>query len=140
MTSPFANNAVVPPKIATDYYLRSTKEGVPLDRQVPRTTQVPSATTGIVVPTADRNMTIATLTGPLTIDFANNFRNYIGKDYVILVNSGVGQTVTLSFNAALPARVTGAAGTTTSVVVAASANNQTVRLIFMDTVVAANVN
>lgn len=140
MTSPFANNAVVPPKIATDYYLRSNKEGVPLDRQVPKTTQVPSATTGTIIPTADRNMTIATLTGPLTIDFATNFRNYIGKDYEILVFGAVGQTVTFNFNAAYPARVTGAAGTTTSLVVAALANNQRVRLTFMDTVVAATVS
>ena len=72
MTSSLATNAVVPNNITTPYFLKSTKDGVPINRQVPRTYQVYAGTGNQTIDYDGSNEIIINgtfLTGPLIINF-----------------------------------------------------------------------
>lgn len=132
MTSPFATNAVILNPNDPQYFLRATKEGSPLDGQIPRTSQVYTGVGGVtIVPTGTNDLHVTgPLTGTLTINCTNRF-NFINRVLVVTVVGGVGQSVTINLPAApYLTHVKGAAGAVTSYTLAASANSQSVTIFF----------
>lgn len=90
MTSTLANNAVVP-ALGSRYFLECTKEGLPIQKQVPVTVETYTGAGGVsVVPSGTEvyfvNSTLAT--GALTINLTNNqnYNNMIGRKIVVYVS------------------------------------------------------
>lgn len=101
MTNVLAVNAVVPKKIDTQYFLRATKQGVPIDNQVPRTYQVYTGTGNQTIDYDGSNeirIFGPTLTGPLTINMGplRRLRNMVGRILTINIIAPINQTITLS--------------------------------------------
>lgn len=132
MTSPLATNAVILNPNDIQYYLRATKEGQPLDGQVPRTTQTYTAVGGATIVPLGTNVLHVTgpLTGVLTINCTNRF-NFINRILVVTVAPGVGQNVVINLPAApYLTHVKGSAAAVTTYTLAASANAQQIAIDF----------
>lgn len=132
MTSPLATNAVILNANDVQYYLRATKEGQPLDGQIPTTTQTYTGVGGVtIVPTGANNLHVSgPLTGPLVINCTSRF-NFINRTLMVTVAPGVGQSVTISLPAApYLTHVKGSAAAVITHVLAASANAQEVTVQF----------
>ena len=131
MTSVVGANAVVDKTLAKTRYLKVDKEGVPLNLQVPLTTQVVTATGGTITFTGARIVPVLTaLVGVLTIN-ATSHLGLIGREITVYVRGGVGQNVVINFPAAgYPVYVNGVAGASTTYTIAASANNQAASIRF----------
>lgn len=135
MTSLVASNAVLPNPIAKDRFIRCNKEGVPIDLQVPVSSQdLTGVTGGTIVPTGAGVIAVTgALATPLIIN-ATNHLNLIGRTITVYVRGGVGQTVTINFPVAGYSTYTaGAAGTVTTLVLAVLATNQVTRITFTPT-------
>lgn len=101
MTNVLAVNAVVPKQIDTQYFLRATKQGVPIDNQVPRTYQVYTGTGNQTIDYDGSNeirIFGPTLTGPLNINLGplRRLRNMVGRILTINIIAPINQTITLS--------------------------------------------
>ena len=84
MSNPLATNAQLIPATGKKRYLRATKEGTPLDRQVPRTIQTYSGTGGEVIYDGSSDLVInaASLVATLFVRFgpaARNIRNLLNR-------------------------------------------------------------
>ena len=132
MTSPLALNAVILNSTDVPYYLRATKEGQPLDGQVPRTTQTYTGVGGAtIIPAGSNNFHVSgPLTGVLTLNCTSRF-NFINRVLVVTVAPGVGQNVVINLPAApYLTHVKGAAAAVTTYTLAASANAQEIAIEF----------
>jgi hypothetical protein len=101
MTNVLAANAVVPRKIDTQYFLKATKQGFPIDNQIPRTYQVYTGTGNQTITYNGSNeirIFGPTLTGPLTINFGplRRLTDMVGRILTINIIGSTNQTVTLS--------------------------------------------
>jgi hypothetical protein len=101
MTSALATNAIVPKNIDTVFHLKATRNGAPLNKQVPRTYQIYTGTGNQTIQYDGSNEIIIngpTLTGPLIIQFGPiaNIRNAIGRKLNIIIVSPIFQTITLN--------------------------------------------
>ena len=108
MTNPLANNAVLP-GLERRHYLEATKEGLPLQLQVPVTVQQYTAAGGVsIVPTGTEvlyvNSTLAT--GALNLDLTDNqdYNNMIGRKLVVYVSPAAGAAVTIDITGGPTAR------------------------------------
>lgn len=101
MTNVLATNAVVPKKIDTEYFLRATKQGFPINSQVPRTYQVYSGTGNQTIDYDGSNeirIFGQILTGPLIINFGpvRRIRNMVGRLVTLNIIAPISQTITLN--------------------------------------------
>lgn len=120
MTSVLATN-FVDPGLEPVRYLRVTKEGVPIQKQIPLTVQTYSAAGGVSIqPNGSEvlwvNSTLAT--GALTIDLtaAANYNNYIGRKLTVYVSPAAGNNVLVSITGGGRAfRLTGDTGTVATI-------------------------
>jgi hypothetical protein len=132
MTSPFAQNAVILNPSDKEYFLRSTKEGAPLDGQVTRTSQVYTGNGGVtIIPNGSNSLHITgPLAGVLTLNCTSRF-NFINRLLVVTVAGGVGQNVVINLPAA-PYNIAlkGSNSTAAAFTLAASANAQSVTIDF----------
>lgn len=132
MTSTVGNNAAISTALTRDRFLRVDKEGIPLDKQVPRTSQTNSVV-GPATITFDGSSTLFVtnaLSGVITVN-ATSVSNLIGRNIRVVVRGGVGQNVVINFPAAgYPVYVKGSAGAVTTYTIAASANNQDINIEF----------
>ena len=132
MTSTTGTNAVLSTPLAKDRFIRCNKEGVPLDLQIPVTSQdLTGITGGTIVPTGANVIPVTgALATPLIINMTNRL-DLIGRTITVYVRGGVGQTVTLNFPVAgYSTYNAGGAGTVTTLVLAALATNQVARITF----------
>jgi hypothetical protein len=101
MTNVLAVNAVVPKKIDTQYFLRATKQGFPINNQIPRTYQVYTGTGNQTI-TCDGSNEIRifgqTLVGPLIINFGpqRRLRDMVGRLVTLNIIGPISQTITLN--------------------------------------------
>lgn len=101
MSNSKATDAIVPKTIDTQYFLRATKNGIPINGQVPRTYQAYTGSGNQTI-TYDGSNEIRifgpTLTGPLTINFGplSRLRNLVGRLVTLNVIAPISQTITLS--------------------------------------------
>jgi hypothetical protein len=135
MTSPQARNAIVTSGLKKKHYLETTKDGVPLQNQVPITYEVyQGAGNETYTPIGANGLSVAgALAGPLTIDFRTNAPNYYLRQIYITIVGGVGQNVNLLLP--LPPYNTIEFGTPNFInnyVIAPSANHQLIWLGFGD--------
>jgi len=135
MTSLTADNAVVLSPIEKERFLLADKNGFPLNRQIPRTSQTYAGTGNETITINGSNNFLVTnaLVGALVIDLtsAAKMRN---RQITINVRGGVGQIVTVNFPAAPYLTYdNGAAGTITTKNIPVSANNQRMTIDFTDT-------
>ncbi len=141
MTSLVATDAALNPPLTKNRFLKVNKEGVPINKQVPRTTQNNIAAGPATVTfdgSNDFNVTGA-LAGVLTVN-ATVVNNLIGRSIRVFVRGGVGQNVVINFPAAgYLTYVKGAAGEVTSYTLAASANNQSVEIVFGPTIAVVHI-
>lgn len=132
MTSVVATDASLITPITKARYLKVTKEGVPINKQVPRTTQT-NAVVGPATVFFDGSNDVRienALTGVITYN-ATNVSSLIGRTITVLVRGGVGQNVVINFPAAgYPVYVKGVAGASTTYTIAANANNQSATIMF----------
>lgn len=100
MSNPLASNAYVSTSVEPIYFLQSTKEGVPINKQVPRTYQTYTGTGGSFNYDGSSEIRIngAALTSPLTIQFGPivNVRNWVGRSVVINIYTPNSRTITLN--------------------------------------------
>lgn len=100
MSNPLASNAYISTSVEPIYFLQSTKEGVPINKQVPRTYQVYTGTGGSFNYDGSSEIRIngAALTTPLTIQFGPivNVRNWVGRCVVINIYTPNSRTITLN--------------------------------------------
>jgi len=94
MTSTLANNAVSS-VLSREYFLQTTKEGVPLQGQVPVSIEYYTGAGGVsVVPTGKRvfyvNSTLATGDVTLNLTDNQNYNNMIGREVVVYVSPAAG--------------------------------------------------
>lgn len=131
MASNAATDAVLSTPMTKNRFLKVNKEGVPLNKQVPSTSQVNTVTTGAVALDGSSNFWVLNaLVGALAVNIPSA-ANLINRTIDVLVRGGVGQNVVLTFPAAgYPVYVDGASGASANYTIAANANNQNVRLIF----------
>ena len=108
MTSPLANNAIVP-VLERTYPLLGTKEGVPLQGQVPLTVQTYTGAGGVsVVPSGASvyfvNSTLAT--GVLNLDLTSNqnYNNMVGRKMLVYVSPASTHNVTIDITGGPVAR------------------------------------
>lgn len=136
MTNPLATNANVPTSSDTVFHLRVTKNGVPVDKQVPRTYQYYTGTGGTILYDGSSEIRIngSGLTTPLIVQFGpiNNIRNWIGRTVNINIYTPNSRTITLNSSPALMC-VNGTLLTQLSHVIAASTTCKTLTLYFSDT-------
>lgn len=100
MSNPLATNAVVPLSISTPHYLKTTKNGVPINRQVPRTYQKYTGVGNQTITYDGSNEIIvfgSALVGPLIIQFGAlpALRNWIGRKVNLIITGPCNQTITL---------------------------------------------
>lgn len=114
MSNPLADNAQPLQRLGKKRFLRATKEGVPFDKQVPRTIQVYSGTGGTVDYDGSNDLVINTLalTGTLFVRFgpaARNIRNLLNRQLhihilgtttrdIIIVSSPAAMTIAGTFS------------------------------------------
>ena len=104
MTSQLATDAFVPKPTTKRYYLETTKEGTPINKQVARTVQIYTGVGGIGVTidydgSDDFIINGVDLTGPLIIRFGPSsrlIRNRIGRELKIHILTGTTQPISLS--------------------------------------------
>jgi hypothetical protein len=98
MTSNIANDAGVPLAVDKYRYLKSDRNGFPINKQVPRTYQNYSGTGGTLVYNGSNEIRIvgSTLTSPLIIQFGPPIKNMIGRLLAINVIAPISQTITLN--------------------------------------------
>ncbi len=108
MTSTLANNAVIP-GLSRSYKLEVTKEGVPIQGQVPQTVEYYTGAGGVsVVPQGKNvfyvNSTLAT--GALNIDLTNtqNYNNMIGRRILFYLSPAAGHNLTIDITGGPVAR------------------------------------
>ena len=132
MTSTVSKNAYVPTPIEKLRYLLVDKDGVPKNKQVPRTWENYSGAGGVtVIPNGSNSFNVVgVLGGVLTLN-CTDVSNFVGRSLAVTVLGGASQNVVINFPAAgYTVRVKGAAGTVTSYTIAASANNQAITIDF----------
>ena len=101
MTSRLASNAIVPTNSTRKHSLAATKDGEPLNRQVPRTLQVYSGVGGVTIDydgSDDVLVLTSSFTGNLTIRFgptAREIRNNLGREIKIHIPEATTRTITL---------------------------------------------
>ena len=137
MTSSLATNAVVPNNITTPYFLKSTKDGVPINRQVPRTYQVYAGTGNQTIDYDGSNEIIINgtfLTGPLIINFGpiKALRNWLGRKVNIVIAAPISQTITLNTSPAFM-KINGTGLTELSHVIPADNMSKAVSIYFHST-------
>lgn len=101
MTNVLAVNAVVPKKIDTQYFLRATKQGFPINNQIPRTYQVYTGTGNQTINYDGSNeirIFGQTLVGPLIINFGpqRRLRDMVGRLVTLNIIGPVTQSITLN--------------------------------------------
>lgn len=101
MSNPRATNAVVTTPVGRKRYLESTKDGAPINRQVPRTYQVYAGTGNATIDYDGSNELVvfgSTLTGPLTVNLGplSRIRNMVGRSVTLNIVSPISQTITLN--------------------------------------------
>lgn len=134
MSNLLATNAVVPKSIATPHFLKATRDGFPLNKQVPRTYQVYAGTGNQTITYDGSNevrITGQTLTGPLIINLGPlvNIRNNIGRAMTLNIYGPVNQPITLSSNPALLC-INGTSLKQLSHVIAPDANSKSITVYF----------
>lgn len=136
MTNPLATNAHVPTSSDTVFHLRVTKNGIPVDKQVPRTYQYYTGTGGTILYDGSSEIRIngSGLVNPLVVQFGpiNNIRNWIGRTVNINIYTPNARSITLNSSPALMC-VNGTFLTQLSHVIAASTTCKTLTLYFSDT-------
>ncbi len=97
MTSPQAHNAVITSGLQRKYYLETTKDGIPLQSQIPLTYEVYQGQGNeVYTPLGKNSLTIAgALVGDLTIDFRTKPQNYFLRKIYITVVGGIGHDVNI---------------------------------------------
>ena len=133
MSNPLAVNAVVPKAIDSQYYLRASKNGFPINGQVPRTYQMYTGTGNQTINYDGSNeirIFGQTLTGPLVINFGplRNLINWIGRTVTLNIVAPINQTITLSSPVFL--MVNGTALQQLSHVIPADGNSKSITLYF----------
>ena len=108
MTSSLANNAVLP-GLERTYHLATTKEGVPVQGQVPQTVEYYTGAGGVsVVPQGKNvfyvNSTLAT--GALNINLTSNqnYNNMIGRRVLFYLSPAAGNNLTIDITGGPVAR------------------------------------
>jgi hypothetical protein len=106
MTNVLASNAIVPQRSDVRYFLPATKEGSPLNRQVPRTYQDYTGTGGTITydGSSEININGTTLITPLIIRLGptiSELRNWLGRQVTINIKPGNLVTITLISSPAL---------------------------------------
>ncbi len=100
MSNPLANNAVVTRPNDKNRYLKVTRDGIPINKQVPRTYQTYTGTGGNLTYDGSSEIRIngSGLTTPLTILFGAlpNVRNWVGRELAINIYTPNAQTITLN--------------------------------------------
>jgi len=136
MTNPLATNADVPTSSDTVFHLRVTKNGVPVDKQVPRTYQKYTGTGGTILYDGSSELRIngSGLFTPLIVRFGpiTNIRNWIGRTVDISIYTPNTQSITLNSSPALMC-INGTLLTQLSHVIAPSTTCKTITLYFSDT-------
>ena len=99
MTSSFATNAVITSSLQNKHFLETTKEGFPLQKQIPITYEVYQGNGNETVePLGTNSYSIGSpLTGPLTIDFRTHAQNYYNRTIYLVIPGFVTQDVTVNF-------------------------------------------
>jgi len=107
MTSLIASNADLTSPSEKLYYLRTTKDGAPIDKQVPRTYQTYVGLGGSFNYDGSNEIRIdgSGLTSPLTIQFgpASNVRSWVGRYVAINIYTPNTRTITLNSSPAFMA-------------------------------------
>jgi len=132
MTSNISKNAYVGTPSERKRYLEVDKDGIPRNRQIPRTWEEYTGVGGVtVIPNGSNSYNVlGVLTGVLTLN-CTDVSNFVGRSLMVTVLGGASQNVVINFPAAgYSVRVKGAAGTVTSYTIAASANNQSIVIDF----------
>jgi hypothetical protein len=140
MTSQLATDAFVPKPTTKRYYLETTKEGTPINKQVARTVQIYSGVGGIGVTidydgSDDFIINGVDLTGPLIIRFGPSsrlIRNRIGRELKIHILTGTTQPISLSASPAFIA-INGTALQQLTHIIAGDSIQRTLTLSFTNT-------
>jgi hypothetical protein len=132
MTSNVSKNAYLGTPSERQRFIKADKNGIPVDKQIPRTWENYSGAGGAtVVPNGSHSYNVlGVLAGVLTIN-CTDVSNFVGRSLLVTVRGGATQNVVINFPAAgYDVRVKGAAGSVTSYTIAANANNQNIMIDF----------
>lgn len=136
MTSQKATNAFVPTASTKYFTLKADKNGIPIDLQVPRTSEIYSGGGDVtIIPNGSSNFVVsAVLDGVLTLN-CSNVSNFIGRNINILVRPGTTENVVINFpSSGYTVYNVGAAAAVTSYTITAGDNAQRITIEFMDTI------
>jgi len=134
MSNSLATNAVVPKAIDTQYYLRASKNGFPINGQVPRTYQIYTGTGNETI-TYDGSNEIrvfgGTLTGDLIISLGSlqSTRNWVGRTVTLNIIAPITRSVTVTTGGALIS-INGTALQQLSHVIPGDGNSKSITIYF----------
>ena len=96
MTSSLATNYISTEAVESQYFLKSDKNGFPLQKQIPKTYLIFSQGTGTINYTGETDIIVdgSTLTGPVIIDITDA-KNHLGRSVNIQIIAPINQTITL---------------------------------------------
>lgn len=145
MTSTLANN-LVSSRLGREYFLESTKEGVPLQGQVTKTVEYYTGAGGVsVVPQGKDvfyvNSTLATGALNINLTSTQNYNNMIGRTVLFYLSPAAGNNLTIDITGGTTPRAFRLTGDTGDI--ATITPGGYAQLYFIDTVnclIAANAN
>lgn len=133
MTSRISKKAKVTPATFTKYYLETDKDGIPVNGQVGRTSQIYTGAGGTIVASGANDIYVnSVLTSPLTIDMTD-IPELVNRRITVMVRPAAGDDVVLQFpESGYTVYVQGAGAAVTSYTMAEAANANAVEVVFSE--------